>query len=270
MTPRIGRRILHTTLIVVALYAITAYVILPAAWTHHEHQPGLAEKPMITHTGQGIPGDPLNVGLVGHRADIVRAMHAAGWYPADPVTMKSSLRIIGSVLLDRPYREAPVSPLYYDGRKEDLAFEKPSGRSADRRHHVRFWQVLDRGEEGRPVWLGSVTYDRSVGLSRYTGQVTHHIGPDIDEERDRLINGLKAAQVVEAIYQVTGIGPTFLGHNGGGDPYWTDGELWIARLTPGAEKTDVAPKILDTPQAVQWKDAVMDQIGNAVGNVFGN
>ena len=269
------KRSLHHTVIITAafsalIYGAIAYLILPAAWTHHEHQPGLANKPMVTHTKQGIPGDPLNVGLVGDRPDVIRAMHEAGWYPADPITMKSSIEIIGSVLLDRPYKDAPVSPLYYEGRVEDLAFEKPDGRSADRRHHVRFWQVLDRGREGRPVWLGSVTFDRGVGLSHYTGQVTHHISPDIDKERDGLIDDLKAAHVVEAIYQATGIGPTLLGRNGEGDPYWTDGEVWIARLTPGAQKTDFAPKMLDTPQAVQWKDAVMRQIGSAVSNVIGN
>jgi len=269
------KRSLHHTVIITAafsalIYGAIAYLILPAAWTHHEHQPGLANKPMVTHTKQGIPGDPLNVGLVGDRPDVIRAMHEAGWYPADPITMKSSIEIIGSVLLDRPYKDAPVSPLYYEGRVEDLAFEKPDGRSADRRHHVRFWQVLDRGREGRPVWLGSVTFDRGVGLSHYTGQVTHHISPDIDKERDGLIDDLKAAHVVEAIYQATGIGPTLLGRNGEGDPYWTDGEVWIARLTPGAQKTDIAPKMLDTPQAVQWKDAVMQQIGSAVSNVIGN
>ena len=93
--------------------------------------------------------------------------------------------------------------------------------------------MLDKGEEGRPVWLGSVTFDRGVGLSHYTGQVTHHIAPDIDNERDGLINDLKTAKVVEAIYQVTGVGPTLNGRNGEGDPYWTDGEICIARLTTG-------------------------------------
>ena len=89
-----ARRIIRTVLIAVTLYAVTAYIILPAAWTHHEHQPGLAEKPMVTHTKQGIPGDALNVGLVGERVDVIRAMHEAGWYPADPITMKSSIEII--------------------------------------------------------------------------------------------------------------------------------------------------------------------------------
>ena len=57
------------------------------------------------------------------------------------------------------------------------------------------------------MWLGSATFDKDVGLSRDTGQVTHHIGPDVDAERDRLTNDLRAAKVVEAIYEVTGVGP---------------------------------------------------------------
>ena len=86
---------------------------------------------MVTRTAQGIPGDPINVGLVGAKADVLCAMHAAAWYPADPITFRSSVEIIGSVVLDRPYRDAPVSSLFYDGRREDLAFEKPDGASAD-------------------------------------------------------------------------------------------------------------------------------------------
>src|SRR6202000_2676120 len=162
------------------IYMLLAYVVLPALWTHREHEPGLASLPMVTHTANGIPGDALNVGLVGVEADVLRAMEAAGWFPAEPVTFRTSIEIIGSVVLDRPYRDAPVSPLYYQGKPEQLAFEKPDGKSADRRHHVRFWLALDAGVSGRPVWLGAATYDRGVGISHYTGQVTHHIGADID------------------------------------------------------------------------------------------
>jgi hypothetical protein len=266
MQKSLARATILTAAIMAALYGIVAYLILPAAWAHYEHQQGLARKPMVTRTKQGIPGDALNVGLVGDKAAVIRAMHAAGWYPADPITLKSSLEIVDSVMLDRPYKDAPVSPLYYDGRVEDMAFEKPYGRSADRRHHVRFWQVLDNGAEGRPVFLGSVTFDRGVGLSHLTGQVTHHISPDIDAERDALIGDLNAARVVETIYQVTGIGPTLLARNGEGDSYWTDGEIWIARLTPDAKQTDTGLQILASPQIVQWKDAMMKRVGHVLGN----
>lgn len=239
---------------VLALYGLAAYVVLPMAWTHYEHQPGLADRPMVTHTGQGIPGDPLNVGLVGNKEDVLRAMHAASWFPADPITLRSSIEIVGSVILDRPDPDAPVSPLYYDGRREDFAFEKPVGTSADKRDHVRFWHVLDQGQEGRPVWLGSATFDRGVGLSHDTGQVTHHIGPDIDAVRDALTEDLQKAGMVEATYQITGIGPTVNGHNGEGDPYYTDGEIWMSRLVPAGVKSAKPPEILPPPAFVGFKD----------------
>src|SRR5579859_5711688 len=128
---------------ILAAYGIIAYIAVPAIWTHYEHQKRLAGFTMLTRTAQGIPGDPINVGLVGSKEDVLCAMNAAGWYPADPVTLRSSIEIVGSVLLDRPYRDAPVSPLLFENKREDLAFEKPVGKSADRRHHVRFWQALD-------------------------------------------------------------------------------------------------------------------------------
>jgi hypothetical protein len=238
------------------VYLLLAYLILPAVWTHHEREPGLASLPMVTRTSDGIPGDALNVGLVGNKEDIAHAMHAAEWYPADPITLRTSVEIIGSVMLDRPYHDAPVSPLYYEGEKEQLAFEKPDGKSADRRHHVRLWQVLEKGADGRPVWLGSITFDRGVGLSHDTGQVTHHIGPDIDAERDLLMHDLRVAGMVEAFFQISGVGPTLFGRNGEGDPYYTDGEIDFARLVlDGARRTE-PPLILAPPALIALKDRV--------------
>jgi len=256
---RVALVVLATILV---CYGIIAYILLPQTWTHYEHQRGLEGLTVLTRTTQGIPGDPINVGLVGSKEDVLCAMHAAAWYPADPITFRSSLEIIGSVVLDRPYRNAPVSNLFYEGRREDLAFEKPDGRSADRRHHIRFWEVLKQGEEGRPVWLGSVTFDRGVGLSRYTGQVTHHIAPDIDVERDRLTDELKAAKVVEAIYEVSGIGPMLNGRNGEGDPYYTDGEIKISRLVAGCNVKAETTVDLNNPPLVIIKNVAWKAIAN--------
>ncbi len=257
-------RFLLIALAVVIAYALLAYVVLPALWTHYEHQKGLATLPMVTRTAQGIPGDPINVGLVGEQRDVLCAMNAAGWYPADPVTLRSSIEIAGSVLLDRPYRDAPVSPLFYLDRREDLAFEKPVGSSADHRHHVRFWKVLNEGEEKRPVWLGDATFDKSVGVSRYTGAITHHIDADIDAERMLLATDLETAGMVTAKYQVTGVGPTVTGRNGGGDLYYTDGEVWTLRLVEACQKRTDPATIIPSPPATEIKDRIWLAIANAL------
>jgi hypothetical protein len=258
-------RALVFALSAITIYVLLAYLALPALWTHYEHQNGLAKLPMVTRTAQGIPGDPINIGMVGDEKDVLCAMQAAGWYAADPVTLRSSIEIAGSVLLDRPYRDAPVSPLFYLDRREDLAFEKPVGNSADHRHHVRFWKVLDQGQEQRPVWLGAVTYDRSVGISHYTGAITHHIGADIDAERKLLAGELESAGMVEARYQVTGIGPTVNGRNGGGDLYYTDGEVWILRLVRACHKRTGPASIIPSPSATEIKDQIWHGIANALG-----
>jgi hypothetical protein len=247
-------------------YGALAYLLLPAFWKHYEHQKRLAGLPMVTLTAQGIPGDPINVGLVGDNKDVLCAMNAAGWYPADPVTLRSSIEIVGSVLLDRPYRDAPVSNLFYLGRHEDLAFEKPVGGSADHRHHVRFWKVLDQGDEGREVWLGDATFDRSVGVSKYTGAITHHIAADIDAERGVLATDLETAGMVDAKYQVAGVGPTMAGRNGGGDLYYTDGEVWVLRLVEACRKREGPAVTMPSPAATEMKDEIWHAVAGALGN----
>jgi hypothetical protein len=259
-------RALLTLLVIVAVYTAIAYLALPALWTHYEHQKGLANLPMVTRTAQGIPGDAINVGLIGDEKEVLCAMNAAGWFPADPVTLKSSIEIAGSVLFDRAYRDAPVSNLFYLGRREDLAFEKPAGSSADRRHHVRFWKVLERGEEQRPVWLGAVTFDKGVGVSHFTGAITHHIDADIDTERDLLTADIEHAGMATAKYQVTGAGPTLAGRNGGGDLYYTDGEVWLLRLVADCHKQDGPIATLPSPPATEMKDQIWHAIAQTLPN----
>ncbi len=252
--------------VLLALWLLLAYVILPALWRHYEHHPELADAPKTTLTAQGIPGDPLNVGLIGTEDDVVRSMLDAGWSPADPVTLKSSLRIAASVVFRRPYVDAPVSSLYLFGRRQDLAFEKPVGKDARRRNHVRFWKSKDLGREGVPLYIGSATFDVKVGFSHDTGQVTHHISPDIDAERDELIADLVRANRLTRLYQVTGVGATLFGRNGGGDLYHTDGELTIGLLTTGKNEGQSLVR-LPNPPLVQIKDQLWDTIQPILNSV---
>jgi hypothetical protein len=249
-------------------YLALAYLVLPALWSHYEHQPGLRGRPMTTVTAQGIPGGPLNIGLVGSRDDVVRAWGLAGWYPADPITLKTSLEIAESVLLHWQYTDAPVSNLFYDGRQQDLAFEKPVGGSADERHHARLWMTLKKGAEQRPVWLGSATFDRGVGISRYTGQITHHIAPNIDAERDLVIAELSRAGVLMQIYQVSGIGPTINSRNGEGDRYFTDGEITVGVIRPQTMAEGGLADRKPSPTAIELKNSIWSSIRNGLRRLF--
>jgi LssY C-terminus len=210
------------------VYLGVAYLILPFAWKGYERRhPSLDDVPGITHTADGIPGDPLNVALVGAKADLVKIMLAAKWHPADPLSLKNRLEIAEASVLKRPYDDAPVSSLYLFGRKEDLAFEQPVGDSPRHRHHVRFWQTDKLDADGRPIWVGSAVYDERVGLSRTTGQVTHVTAADVDAERDYLFRCLEQTGDLTETYVVNDFHKTREGRNGGGDPWHTDGRLYV-------------------------------------------
>jgi hypothetical protein len=238
----------------VCLYLVVAYLVLPTLWQHYEHQPNLADTPKITVTHNGIPGDPLNVGLVGTKDEVLRAMLAAEWHPADAITMRSSVHIAESVVLDRKYDDAPVSSLYVWGRKQDLAFEQLVGKSAKERHHVRLWQSDKTSDDGRPTWLGAATFDDSVGISHRTGQITHHINPDVDAERDHVIDSLDGARELVRTFQVTGVGSTLNGRNGGGDRFYSDGEVTIGVISPANVLTETPLVAEPNPAAVKAKN----------------
>ena len=207
-------------------YLLVAYGVLPLLWSRYERRhPALDAMPGITQTHDHHPGDPINVALVGSEEDLKRALLKAGWFPADPITLKSCLKIAEGTILKRPYDDAPVSPLYLWERKQDLAFEQPVGDNPRKRHHVRFWRAPAVDSSQRPLWAGSATYDERVGLSHTTGEITHHIAPNVDAERDHLIDNLKATGDLSEVQTIANFHPNRSGRNGGGDPWETDGAL---------------------------------------------
>ena len=248
------------TIGLLAIYLIVCYGVLPLLWRHYEHHQAMSDAPKTAVTTDGIPGDALNVALVGTHDEVVAAMLAANWSPADPTTVESSLHIAESVVFKRTYETAPVSNLFLWGRKQDLAFEQAVDENARERHHVRFWRNDNLGIGGRPLWLGAATFDRSVGFSHLTGKVTHHIAADIDSERDHVSETLSKAGQLTEVFQVTGVGATLDGRNGGGDRYFTDGEITIGLISPGNKVQSAPPKVRLNPRAVQAKDDAMAKL----------
>jgi hypothetical protein len=78
--------------------------------------------------------------------------------------------------------------------------------------------------------MGAATFDRSVGFSHRTGQITHHIAADVDGECNQLLADLQQSGCLMQEYRVPGLGPTWRGRNGGGDLYYTDGDIRVAVL----------------------------------------
>jgi hypothetical protein len=222
------RRWLNRLILLLLVWLLAAYLMLPMAWRYSTRRhPALDDAPRITHTANGIHGDPLNVALVATEEELQKVMLAARWLPADPITLKSSLKIATGTILHRSYEDAPVSSLYVWGRKQDLAFEQLYGKDPRQRHHVRFWRSEKLDEDGRPLWFGAATFDTKVGFSHTTGQITHHIDANVDAERDKLLADLSQTPLMAAVQWIVGFQEKLEGRNGGGDPYHTDGRLLV-------------------------------------------
>ncbi|MFE4544424.1 LssY C-terminal domain-containing protein [Arthrobacter sp. NPDC056727] len=198
-------------------------------------------------TGDGVLGDPVNLAVIGPADELRTAMLTAGWTEADPVTPATAWRTLTSTLLGRNYPESPVSALYVFGNKQDMAFQREIDGNPRKRHHVRFWKCPDGWmlPGGFAVdWVGAGTYDKSVGLSLFTFQITHKIADGTDQERDFIISTLQTANAVESVHVIRHFSSGYHHRNGGGDNIRTDGHLPIIDLQPAGQKNPVRP--LDT------------------------
>lgn len=181
-------------------------------------------------TSDGLLGDPVNLALDGEAAQLHAALAAAGWTRADDVTLASSWRIVTSTVRRRSYDEAPVSPLFLFGRQQDFAYQQEVEGNPARRHHVRFWRTPEGWllPGGRRVdWLAAGTFDRAVGFSLFTLQVTHKIDADIDVERDHIVTTVRAANPDARVEVLHDFSTGYHSRNGGGDSIRTDGDLPI-------------------------------------------
>ncbi len=181
-----------------------------------------------TRTSDGFFSDPVNIAVIGSEKQLHEIMKKAGWAKADKTTWKTSLKITLATLRGRSYKHAPVSPLYLFGRKQDFTYQEEVKNNPRSRHHVRFWRVpkgwyLPGGYQAN--WIGAATFDRHIGISLYTGQITHKISEHIDEERDHLVETLKDTKLVKDILIVKHFTSAFRHRNGGGDRIRTDGSL---------------------------------------------
>ncbi len=181
-------------------------------------------------TSDGLLGDPINLALRGHEAQVHAAMTRGGWTRADDLSLTSGRKILTSTLSRRSYAEAPVSPLLLFDRQQDFAYQQEVAGSPSKRHHVRFWRCPESWmlPGGYSVdWLAGGTYDKSVGLSLFTLQVTHKIEENTDIERDYIVETVTGASPEVEVEVIKNFSTGYHSRNGGGDLIITDGDLPI-------------------------------------------
>ena len=240
-------RRLPTLLALAVTYGIAAYIVLP-----YIVRTGLKillrkRVPRFTITGDGLPGDPINLLLVGTLEQLRAAFASSGWSEADRLGVASSWRMTRAFVLNSPYPNAPFSTLYLFGRGQDVGFQKCIDNSPRKRHHIRFWALSPARAEAtlgtasfwlntdRParnahvLWVGAGTKDTGLSLTRLTFQITHATDSDTNAERDYIIAELQKNRVIGDVNSYRSgqrLPSQHVNH------YVTDGEVTVASLAP--------------------------------------
>ncbi len=224
-------------------YGIAAYIVLPRAVRMGLKILRRKHVPRFTITADGLPGDPVNLVLIGTLRQLRTAFAVPGWSEADRLGLASSWRMIRAFVFNLPYPTAPFSTLYLFGRGQDIGFQKAIDNSPRKRHHIRFWalspahaeatlgiasfwQTTDRPPvDASVLWVGAGTKDTGFSLTQLTFQITHATNSDTNAERDYIIAELRKNRVIGDVNSYQSGQQLRVNH------YITDGEVVVASLT---------------------------------------
>lgn len=200
----------------------------------------------VTNKSGDDTGDPLNLVIIGWPIDVYTAFIRAGWDETEAITGSTTWKTVQSFFSGADYRYSPVSSLYALGRDQDIAFQW-TRENIHERNHLRLW--MSRFTlEGTPVWIGQISRDIGVRLTRKT-ITTHKIDPQVDDTRDYLLENLAYAQTLKAFGYAGGVGEVPRDNPRGnltGDPWFTDGlrlVLWMS----------AEPVAIDDLEFLDWR-----------------
>ena len=227
-------------------YGLAAYVILPRAVRMGLKILQRKHVPRFTITGDGLPGDPVNLVLIGTIQQIQSAFATSGWVEADRLGLASSWRMTFAFVFNSPYPTAPFSTLYLFGRGQGIGFQKSIDNSPRKRYHIRFWALslahaednvgtaafwlnADRPpDDTRVLWVGAGTRDTGFSLTRLTFKVTHATDADTNAERDYIVAELRKTRVIGDVTSYKSGQHLPVGRV---NHYVTDGYVSVASLT---------------------------------------
>lgn len=101
------------------------------------------------------------------------------------------------------------------------------------RHHLRIWKApFQIG--GQDVWVGAATHDLGFEKDQRNGDVTHHIDPNVDDERDFVKASLTDGGGVAASTYALPKDPIKEAKTATGGSFHSEGKLVVMQLR-GAE-----------------------------------
>jgi hypothetical protein len=115
---------LPTVLALAVTYGIAAYVVLPRIVRMSLKILSRKRVPRFTITGDGLPGDPVNLVLTGTLEQLHAAFVQAGWSEADRLGLASSWRMVRAFVFNSPIRRLRSAPSIFLAAVRTSAFRR--------------------------------------------------------------------------------------------------------------------------------------------------
>jgi hypothetical protein len=190
----------------------------------------LAQIPRRIADKDGNPGDMVNFLLIGSEEQVKATFQAAGWVQVDRDTKDAVLQALVASLSKQAYLTMPMSQLYLFGRPQDFGFAHAEPLTVvTTRHHLRVWKsTLTVG--GQPLWVGAATHDMGLERDQRNGKLTHHIDPNVDDERDFVSHSLTGSGYVTQHTSVMPPDPIKDAKTATGGGFHSNGEVLVLWL----------------------------------------
>lgn len=249
IVPYFSQRV-HFAIVVALAYLLAAYVIIPAIWRTLRLMAPAKHLPLYCTTPDGFASDPINIGLIGSRRQLVETMEAAGWQIARPITPRSITHTMYAIIFDRSFPTTPMSSLYLFGRKQDISFERElieEGRG--HRQHVRFWatSLIDLEDAGpikvkhlnhkerqaadKLLWAGAASHDIGITFAKGVLQLTHAVASNTNYARGTIIRQLESLDLAKLLSLIRLDNPYRLPNFAWSRTLQSDGQMAVMELT---------------------------------------
>ncbi len=179
----------------------------------------------------GNAGDMINFVLIGSEEQVKAAFQAAGWVQVDRDVTDAIVEGLIASLSKQVYLTMPMSQLYLYGRPQDFGFAHAEPlKVVTTRHHLRIWKST-LAVAGQPVWVGAATHDMGIERDQRNSKLTHHIDPNVDDERGFVTRSLTESGYVSQYTSVLPPNPLLDARTATGGSFHSDGEVvvfWLA------------------------------------------
>ncbi|MEO7649347.1 MAG: LssY C-terminal domain-containing protein, partial [Bryobacteraceae bacterium] len=180
----------------------------------------------ITDKDGGL-GDRINFLIVGPEARMKEAFQQAGWVIVDRTKKDAILRGVLDSISKQGYVTMPMSELYFFGRVQDYGYAHAEPISVvAQRHHLRLWKAPFE-LEGQTVWVGAATHDIGFERDKRNNGITHKIDPEVDKERDYVVQTLTETGIVVKTAKLTPAIPIKEAKTATGGSFRSDGATHI-------------------------------------------